>query len=78
MNQMKTILRIANDVLLEPLGKKVLNFNSNKVYDYFVNAKDTHKSWQAIQVLLFETTLELLREYIREESEQPFVLRFFE
>ena len=78
MNQMKTILRIANDVLLEPLGKKVLNFNSNKVYDYFVNAKDTHKSWQAIQVLLFETTLELLREYIREENEQPFVLRFFE
>ena len=78
MNQMKTILRIANDVLLEPLGKNVLNFNSNKVYDYFVNAKDTHKSWQAIQVLLFETTLELLREYIREENEQPFVLRFFE
>ena len=78
MNQMKTILRIADDVLLEPLGKEVLNFNSNKAYDYFVNAKDTHKSWQAMQVLLFGTTLELLREYIREEGEQPSVLRFFE
>ena len=29
-----------------------MNFNSNKAYDYFVKAKDTHKSWQAIQVLL--------------------------
>ena len=55
-----------------------MNFNSTKAYDYFVNAKDTHKSWQAIQVLLFGTTLDLLREYIREEGEQPSVLGFLE
>ena len=78
MNQMKTMLRIVDDILLEPLGKEVLNFNSNKAYDYFVNAKDTHKSRQAIQVLLFGTTLELLREDIRVEGEQPSVLRFLE
>ena len=78
MNQMKTMLRIVDDILLEPLGKEVLNFNSDKAYYYFVNAKDTHKSWQAIQVLLFGTTLKLLREYIRVEGEQPSVLRFLE
>ena len=33
MNQMKIILCIAEDILLEPLGKVVLNFNSNKAYD---------------------------------------------
>ena len=44
MNQMKTILHIADDILPESLGKEVLNFSSIKAYDHFVNAKDTHKS----------------------------------
>ena len=57
--------------------KNFLNFNS-KAYDCCVNAKDTQKSWQEIQVLLFGTTLELLQENIREESKQPSVLHFFE
>ena len=48
MNPMKAILRIADDILLEPLSKEVLNFKSNKAHDYFVNVKDTNKSWQAI------------------------------
>ena len=55
-----------------------MNFNSNKACDCCVNAKDTQNSWQEIQVLLFGTTLELLQENIREESEQPSVLHFFE
>ena len=36
MNQMTTMLRIVDDILLEPLGKEVLNFNSNKAYLLFV------------------------------------------
>ena len=35
-----------------------------------LSMQKTHKSWQAIQVLLFGT-LELLQEYIREEDEEP-------
>ena len=58
--------------------KNFLNFNSNKAYDCCVNAKDTQKLWQEIQVLLFGTTLELLQENIREENEQLSVLHFFE
>ena len=56
MKHLKTILRIEDDILLAALGKEVLNFHSNKAYDYFVNVKDISKSWQAIQVLLFGTT----------------------
>ena len=52
-----------DDVLIGPLGKEVLNFESPKAYQFFVEAKDTHKTWQAVQVLLFGTTLELTREY---------------
>ena len=42
------------------------------------STQKTQKSWQEIQVLLFGTTFELLQENIREESEQPSVLHFFE
>ena len=48
-SQMKTILRIADCILPETLDKEVLNFCSNKAYDDLVNAKDSHKSWQAIK-----------------------------
>ena len=57
MNQMKTFFKVCDQVFMEPLGKEV--FESKKVYDYFINAKDTHKSFQAITVLLFGATAEL-------------------
>ena len=46
---MKTIVRIVHGILPKPLDKEVLNFNSKKTYDDLVNAKDSHKSWQAIE-----------------------------
>ena len=41
---MKTIFEILEDVLMEPLGKEVLNFEFSKACLFFINAKDTRKS----------------------------------
>ena len=68
MNMMKTLFRIMDAVILEPLGREVLNFESPKAQKYFIDAKDTHKSWQTVQILLFGTTIELCREYINEKE----------
>lgn len=75
MNQQKTLFKILDEIMLEPLGKDVLNFISPNAYQFFINAKDTHKSWQAVQVLLLGTTLELIRQYKRDilpEKGSPF------
>ena len=65
MNQQKTIFKILDDIILEPLAEEVLNFESLKAYSFFVDAKDTHKTWQSLQVLLIWCSLELIREYTR-------------
>ena len=63
MNQLKTIFKILDSIILEPLGKDVLNFQSPKAYSYLVDAKDTHKSWETIQTLLYGTCMELILEF---------------
>ena len=63
MNQLKTLFKILDDIILELLGKDVLNFVSPKAYSFFVDAKDTHKSWQALKTFLFGTTMELIHEF---------------
>ena len=63
MNQQKTIFKIL-DIILEPLAKEVLNFESSKAYSFFVDAKDTHKTWQSLQVLLIGCSLELIQSCI--------------
>ena len=79
MNQRKTLFRILDNVILEPLGKEVFNFQSKKTYDFFVNVKDTHKSWQIVRVLLFGTTLELCILYLQEaESNESNAVCFLE
>ena len=45
MNQLKTILKIMDEIMLELLGKKVLNFKSPKAYQFLANAKHTHKAY---------------------------------
>ena len=54
MNEMKTLFKVLEDVIIEPLGKDVLNFNSIKAYDFFINTKDTHKSWQTANFTLWD------------------------
>ena len=64
MNQLKTLFKIVDKIMLEPLGKEALNFNSPKACAYFSNAKDTHKSFQALQILLHGTAAEFCYQYI--------------
>lgn len=66
MNQMKTLFKVIDKILLEPLGKEVLNFSSKAAYDYFVSATDTHKTFQSIEILLHSTTLEICKLYLNE------------
>ena len=54
-----------NKLMLEPLGKKVLNFKSPKAYQFLVNAKDTHKVYQTLQILLFGREAEFRKKYIQ-------------
>ena len=66
MNQQKTLFKVLDDILLEPLGKDVLKFKSPNAYQFFISAGDTHKSFQTIQVLLFGTVMELYCQYKKE------------
>lgn len=59
-----------DDIILEPLGKEVLKFQSVKAFKFFSDAKDSHKSWQRLQILLIGTTLELIKQFKQESSEQ--------
>ena len=59
-----------DDIILEPLGKEVLKFQSGKAFKFFSDAKDSHKSWQRLQILLIGTTLELIKQFKQESSEQ--------
>ena len=64
MNEMKTFFKILDKILLEPLGKEVLHFESQKSYNFFLNCKDTHKAWQAFEILLHCTIMEIIKLYV--------------
>ena len=78
MNQLKTFFKIIDPILGEALGKDVLNFNTPKSYSYFVDCKDTHKSWQSLEIFLHGTTMELLDMYSKSlpNGEVPTVVGF--
>lgn len=44
MNKIKTLFKILDKIILEPLGKDVLTFNTLKSYQYFTDCKDNHKA----------------------------------
>ena len=58
MNQVKAFFKVIDKIFGEVLGKKVLNFTSDKSYAYFVNCKDTHKAWESLEVFLHGMTME--------------------
>ena len=61
MNQLKTLFKALNEIILERFGKVVLNFRL--AYCYFVNASDTYKSFKALEVLLHGITSEIYHEF---------------
>ena len=74
MNQLKTFFKIVNEICLEPLGKKVLHFQSPKAYKYFVDCKDNHKAWQSFEILLHVVILKVLELYRNSTCETPSAL----
>ena len=61
MNQVKTLFKALNEIILERFGKVVLNFRL--AYCYFVNASDTYKPFKALEVLLHGITSEIYHEF---------------
>jgi len=76
MNQMKTFFKVAEHIILEPLAREVLNFESPAAYQYFMKASDTHKTYQALEIFVKGTLLEMLKLYIRNIDETPNVIGF--
>ena len=48
----------------------MLKFHSAKAYKFFIDAKDTHKSWQTLQTVLIGTTLGLIKQFKQGSLEQ--------
>ena len=77
MNQMKTLFSVCRSVLLEELAKDVLHFQSPNALKYFFKCSDTHKTYQAMEVLLYGTTMEMAHSYVNECESEPSVEGFF-
>ena len=74
MNQQKTLFNIGRNILLEPLAKEVLNFESPNALDCFFKSTDTHKANQSLEIFLYGTALEMVYEYVAQtDEEQPTV-----
>ena len=76
MNLLETFFKITEKIILEPLGKEILKYNTQKSFYYFINCKDNHKAWQAFDIFLNGTVMELIRMYCAEEINTPTPIRF--
>ena len=77
MNMVKGLFKFSDQIFLKFLAQDVLKFDTVKSYDYFIKCKDTHKSYQAIEIMLFGTIMELIRTY-GASVEKPTPLGFLE
>ena len=59
MNQLKTFFNVASSVCFDVC----LNFKTLKALSFFLSCKDTHKSWQAFEIFLHGTILEIFKLY---------------
>ena len=48
MNQLKTIFKVVDKKILEPLRKEILHFASPKAYKFLIDAKDTRRTFQTL------------------------------
>ena len=78
MNQVKIFFEKVDKIFLEALGKEASNFESPKTYDFFINCKNNHKTWQTFEVLLHGTTKELIELCFDGTTSYPSVLDFLD
>ena len=56
-------MKIADKIILEPLGKEILKYDTQKLFDDFINCKYNHRAWQASDIFFDGTIMELIRIY---------------
>ena len=78
MNLLKTYFKVLEKIILEPLGKEILKYDTPKLFDYFIQCKDNHKAWQAFDIFLNGTIMELIRIYCAETDDTPTPYGFLE
>ena len=78
MNLLKTYYKVLEKIILEPLGIEILKYDTQKLFDYFMQCKDNHKEWQAFDIFLNGTIMELIRIYCAETDDTPTPYSFLE
>ena len=68
MNEKKTLFKVIKLIILEPLIREVLKFESPAAYAYFMKCSDTHKAYQALEVFLIGTALEMIQMYLNNSA----------
>ena len=76
MNLLKKFFKITEKIILDPLGKEILKYDTQKSFDYYINCKDNHKAWQAFDIFLNVTVIELIRVYCAKEINTPTPIGF--
>ena len=64
MNQNKTLMKVLENIIIEPLAKDVLHFESPKAFEYFMKCTDTHKTEQALHIFIMGTAMEMMQLYL--------------
>ena len=78
MHVLKTYFKVLEKIILEPLGKEILKYDTRKSFDYFIQCKDNHKPWQAFGIFLNGAIIELIRIYYVETDDTPTPYGFLE
>ena len=73
MNQIKTFFSVYKSIFLEELARDVLHFQTPNALNHFFRCSNTHKSYQALEVLLYGTTYEMLHSYVKQCDSEPSV-----
>ena len=74
MNQLKTLFKVLDYIIFQTLGKEALHLSLAKACKYFVGAKDTHKTYQALQILLNGTTAKFYLQWVQWCYEEKCIL----
>ena len=68
MNEKETLFKVLELIILEPLFQNVLKFESSAAYAYFMKCPDTRKAYQALQVFVIGTALEMIQIYLNNST----------
>ena len=76
MNQIKSFFSVCKSIFLKELAQDVLHFQMPNTLNNFFRCSDTHKSYQALEVLLDGTMYEMPHSYVKQCDSEPSVERF--